>query len=112
MVDVEVWSDKEQEEYIHNRVLAHQLNSDALDKGEKIDDCTDDERWLRGEKFAVMKKGRKSAVKLFDKKEDADGWIAQQAGEDFTIDHRPGEPVRCAGNYCGVSQWCKQWIFG
>jgi hypothetical protein len=110
MVDVEVWSDEKQEEYIRERVLLHKKNADALDTGGAIDHCTDDERWLRGEKFAVMKKGRKSAVKLFDKKEDADGWIAQQVGEDFTIDRRPGEPVRCAGNYCGVSQWCKQWI--
>lgn len=109
MVDVEVWSDERQEAYIKERVLLHQLNSDALDKGTPIDHCSDEERWLRGEKYAVMKKGRKSAVKLFDLKEDANDWIEQQ-DDAFTIEHRPGEPVRCAGNYCGVAQWCKQFI--
>lgn len=109
MVDVEVWSDDQQEEYIRQRVDLHQSNMKHLDNGRAVDHCTDEERWVRGEKYAVMKKGRKSAVKLFDKEEDANGWIEQQ-DEAFTIEHRPGEPVRCAGNYCGVAQWCKQFI--
>jgi hypothetical protein len=109
MVDVEVWSDERQEEYIRERVAIHKFNEDRLDNGDAIDHCTDEERWLRGEKYAVMKKGRKSAVKLFDIKEDANDWVEQQ-DEALTIEHRPGEPVRCAGNYCGVAQWCKQFI--
>lgn len=111
MVDVEVWSDDRQEAYIKGRVLIHQANQNALDNGKAIDHCTDEERWLRGEKYAAMKKGRKSAVKLFESREDANDWIGKQdGGEDFIIQHRPGEPVRCAGNYCGVAQWCKQYI--
>lgn len=109
MVDVEVWSDERQEEYIRERVAIHKSNEERLDKGETIDHCSDEERWLRGEKFAIMKKGRKSAVKLLDTEEEANGWIEQQ-DETYTIEHRPGEPVRCAGNYCGVAQWCKQFI--
>lgn len=109
MVDVEVWSDERQEEYIRERVAIHKSNEERLDKGEAIDHCSDEERWLRGEKYAIMKKGRKSAVKLLDTKEEANGWIEQQ-DETYTIEHRPGEPVRCAGNYCGVAQWCKQFI--
>lgn len=110
MVDVEVWSDEKQEAYIQERVRLHDSNAKSLDSGGPIDDCTDDERWLRGEKFAVMKKGRKSAVKLFDNKDDADGWVREQSDEALTVEHRPGDPVRCAGDYCGVSRWCRQWI--
>jgi len=110
MVDVELWSDEKQEAYIQERVLLHKKNEESLDIGGPIDDCTDDERWLRGEKHAVMKKGRKSAVKLFDKKEDADDWIGQQDDEALSVEHRPGDPIRCSGDYCGVSKWCKQWI--
>lgn len=110
MVDVELWSDDKQEAYIHDRVLVHKKNEESLDNGGSIDDCTDDERWLRGVKFAAIKKGRKSAVKLFDKKEDADEWIAKQDDNALSVEHRPGEPVRCAGNYCGVARWCKQFL--
>lgn len=110
MVDIEVWSDEKQEAYIQERVRLHDSNAKSLDSGGPIDDCTDDERWLRGEKFAVMKKGRKSAVKLFENKDDANDWVREQSDEGLTVEHRPGDPVRCAGNYCGVAKWCKQWI--
>lgn len=111
VVDVPLWDDARQQAYIESRVFEHQKNSNALDTGGQIDHCTDQERWLRNEKWAVMKKGRKSAVKLFDTEEEANGWIGRQAdGEALVTEHRPGEPVRCTGNYCGVSQWCKQWL--
>lgn len=111
VVDVPVWDDDRQKEYIESRVHAHQINTFALDKGGAVDYCTDQERWLRNEKYAAMKKGRKTAVKLFNTKDEADGWISgQEDGDAFIIEHRPGEPVRCTGNYCGVSNWCKQWL--
>lgn len=111
VVDVPVWDDARQKEYIESRVATHQKNAIALDTGEPIDYCSDQERWLRNEKWAVMKKGRKSAVKLFETEEEANGWISgQQDSEALTTTHRAGEPVRCAGDYCGVAQWCKQWL--
>lgn len=111
VMDIPLWDDDRQRLYIEGRVAAHQRNSEALDRGEAIEYCSDQERWLRGEKWAVMKKGRKSAVKLFNTKEEADGWISgQDDSEALASEHRPGEPIRCSGNYCGVAQWCKQWL--
>jgi len=111
VVEIPLWDDERQKEYIEARVHAHQVNAFALDNGGAIDYCTDQERWLRGETWAVMKKGRKSAVKLFDTQEEADGWISRQEdGSALTVVKRDGEPIRCTGNYCGVSQWCKQWL--
>lgn len=110
VVDIDVWDDAKQEEYISERVRLHKTNAKYLDEGHAIDHCTDEERWLRGEKFAVMKKGRKSAVKLFDKEDDANVWVREQGDEGLTVEHRPGDPVRCAGDYCGVARWCRQYI--
>jgi hypothetical protein len=111
MVDIPVWDDERQKKYIEDRVSLHQLNAHFLDTGKPIDYCTDQERWLRNEKWAAVKKGRKTAVKLFDTKEDADEWIkGQQDAANLTVEHRSGDPVRCSGNYCGVSSWCKQWL--
>jgi len=111
MVDIPVWDDARQKEYIEGRVSLHQRNAKSLDAGEPIDYCTDQERWLRGEKWAIVKKGRKTAVKLFETKEDANDWLERQEDSGaLTIEHRPGDPIRCSGNYCGVSQWCRQWL--
>ena len=37
-----------------------------------IDPCTAEERWADGDKYAVMKNGRKTAVRVFDTQADAD----------------------------------------
>ena len=70
--------------------------------------CTDKQRWLRGEKWAAMKKGRKRAMKLFDNEEDATNFCEDSA-EKLYVEHRPGEPTRCHQDYCRVASFCDQW---
>ena len=114
VVDIPVWSLEEQQAFIEGRVLLHQGAKKAVDNGEPLVYCTDEERWVRGESWALMKEGRKSAVKLYDNKEDALN-AAKELGESkglstgHYIEHRPGSAIRCAGNYCLVSGFCKQW---
>ncbi len=114
VVDIPVWTLEEQEAFIEARVLLHQAAKKAVDNGEPLVYCTDEERWLRGETWALMKEGRKSAVKLYDNKEDAEA-ACRELGESrglnpgHYIEHRPGEPIRCRGNYCLVSAFCRQW---
>ena len=107
-VDIPLWSHKEQEDFIYRRVSLHQAAKKAFDNGEPIPYCTDQERWMRGETWAVMKEGRKSAVKLHDSEEEARD-TAERLGAGHSVDHRPGSPIRCAGNYCMVAHWCRQY---
>lgn len=111
VVDIPVWSTEDQEAFIFERVALHQAAQNSVDSGEPLVYCTDEERWLRGEVWALMKEGRKSAVKLYDNKDDA-GRAQGDYGAGHYIEHRPGNYVRCAGDYCLVSRWCKQWQEG
>ncbi len=114
VVDIPVWTIEEQEAFVEGRVLLHQSAQKAVDNGEPLVYCTNEERWLRDESWAVMKEGRKSAVKLYDKQEDAEN-ACRELGESVGlnpghyIEHRPGNYVRCSGGYCLVSGFCKQW---
>lgn len=108
VVDIPVWSTEEQEKFIAERVVLHQAAQNAVDTGEPLSYCTDEERWLRGEVWALMKEGRKSAVRIYDNIEEA-GRAQGEAGAGHYVEHRPGTYVRCAGNYCLVAGWCKQW---
>lgn len=108
VVDITLWPLAQQEAYITERVLLHQSAQKRVDNGESPPYCEDKERWVRGETWAVMKEGRKSAVKLHDSKEAADESIASLGGGHY-VEHRPGEPIRCSGNFCLVSSWCRQW---
>jgi len=108
VVDIPLWTPEEQAAYVHERVMLHQDSKKSVDNNESPPYCTDHERWLRGETWAVMKEGRKSAVKLYDSEEEARAG-ADSLGAGHSVEHRAGSPVRCAGNYCLVSSWCRQY---
>ena len=65
---------------------------------------------MKPSKWALMKDGRKSAVKLFDSETEA--MLYKQTAKDgdaLFIDHRKGEFTRCEGNFCGVAEFCDQY---
>lgn len=65
--------------------------------------CTPDERFNSGDKFAVMKKGRKTALRVLDSKEAAEQWKADNGGD--YIETRPGEDKKCS-DYCSACEFC------
>ena len=111
VLDVPVWSLDKTESYIKERINLHQKSKFLSDIGDDLPLCTDQERWKKPEKYAVMKKGGKKAVKLFEIKSLADEFanVKNEKTGGFYVEHRVSEPVRCSGNYCGVSEWCSQY---
>ena len=80
-----------------------------IEVAEKMSDddilpCTASERWADGEKWAVMKSGRKTAVKLFDAQDDADAH-AKELGEKHYVEHRPAVSRKC-NDYCTCKDLC------
>ena len=65
--------------------------------------CTPDERFNSGDKFAVMKKGRKTALRVLDTMEEAEQWKAENGGDEIVI--RPGEDKKCL-DYCAACEFC------
>lgn len=65
--------------------------------------CTAEERYNSGTKYAVMKKGKKRAVRLFDNAQAAQDHIAKGKG-DF-VEIRPGEDKKCM-DYCVACEFC------
>ena len=77
---------------------AYKLDDDA------IEPCSAEERWADGEKWAVMKNGRKTAIKLFDNSADADA-MAGEMGNAYYVEHRPAISRKC-GDYCKCKEFC------
>lgn len=76
---------------------------------QKLDDdeippCTPTERWERPSVFAVKKEGRKTAVRLFDERAEAEAKAAELGAGHF-VENRPGESVRCR-SYCLCCAFC------
>ena len=65
--------------------------------------CTMEERYNSGNKYAVMKKGRKTALRVLDTMEEAEEWKNLNGGD--SIETREGEDKKCI-DYCSVAPFC------
>ena len=101
ITDINLWTFAEQEEFVKQKVEAHQLASI------KLPDCTPEERWMRPTKFAVKKDNdSKRAFRVCDSEEDAKEILKTKEG--YVIEVRKGEPTKCQ-RFCDVAQFCNQY---
>lgn len=106
VVDVPLWPTSQQDEYVEERVRVHQQAEYDYLNANPIQKCSEEERWARPSKYAVMKKGRKRALKLHDDERDAHGH-ADALGTGHSVEFRKGVSTRCE-KYCAVAMFCPQ----
>lgn len=109
IIPITLWDKDDAEMFILDKV--NELIEAEDKKDFNLPMCTNDEMWATPTVWAVMKEGRKTAVKLFDTKEEAEehaGSMSDEAGNSIYIQERKGERRRCA-RYCNVSSVCYQY---
>jgi len=110
VIPIELWDVQKQEIFILNRL------QEFIDCEELPDDelpyCTPDDMWESPNKYAVMKDGRKSALRVFDDFDDATEFLDKKPKRlkdtEIYIEYRQGRRVRCH-DYCNVSPFCNQY---
>jgi len=106
VIPVCLWPAEETAAYLRERVRLHHEAAVAPDH--QLPLCTAEERWARPTVWAVMKQGRKSALKLCETPEMAADYLTQQAKPSLlSVIERPGESVRCR-YYCAAASVCNQ----
>ena len=100
-LEIPLWTEEKCEFYLDERIRLHQAARVELPL------CTPEERWATADSWALLKEGRKTAVRLFDKEADAQAAL-QAAGAKHTVEHRPGRNVRCE-SYCSAAPFCDQY---
>ena len=108
VVNIPLWSEGEQDDYMHERVTLHQSAEFNYMSGGELPLCSDKERWAKPTTYAVMKKNRVRAIKIHQKLDVAE-LHAEELGKDHYVETREGECTRCTGDWCRVSQWCDQY---
>ena len=73
---------------------------------ENLPVCSKEERWAADDKYALMKKGAKKALKLCFSQEEAQELLANGKGD--YIEFRPGEDKKCM-EYCSCNKFCSYW---
>ena len=108
VLNIDLWSDEEQQAFIEERVSIHQEAEVQYLINDELPLCTDEERWRRKDTYRVEKKGRKTAVRVLDTREEADEYIGgHKDSKLLKVVEAKGECVRCA-NYCDVAEFCNQ----
>jgi len=100
-VEIPLWSEEKQRDYLLNRLKVHNENREQ--------ECTSHEKWERPTTYAVMKEGRKTALRVLDSEADANNWCKSKkhkAGVNgIYIDKRKGGCIRCQ-SWCQVRSVC------
>lgn len=107
MVALPLWTPDKALGFIKERIELHRDAKVAADWGSELPPCTEEDRWQRDTKYAVLKEGGKRALRVFDT--EAEAQELQKATPKTVIMIRKGEAVRCVNNYCNVNQWCTQY---
>ena len=100
VIDIPVWSAEKVSSYIKKRVNIHQAVPVP---------CTPDERWQRKSTWAVMKEGRKSAVRVKDTFAEATKYLETEVKpsdqKKCQVVERVGVAVKCQ-SYCLCRHIC------
>jgi len=102
---LEKWDLNRTLQFIQKRVSLHKDASESGGDG-KLPLCSPKERWQKPPRWAVMKRGRQRAVKLFDTQVEASAFIEESS--DFkllSLEERKAEETRCLF-YCDVTAFC------
>jgi hypothetical protein len=101
ILPVAYWKDIACESFIKERIKAH------VEGAENPPVCTEEERWRKPDKWALMKKGSKRAIRLFDTEAQAEANVPQNLipTSQYYVEPRPSEDVRCL-HYCPVNKYC------
>lgn len=94
----------ESKDFIMNKfediAICEQMNDEDLPA------CSAKERWHKDDTFAIMKEGRKSAVRVLNSQEEAELYIINNVLDSkHSIVKREGEDTKCE-KYCNVNKWC------
>jgi len=107
MIPVRQWSEEEQDNFVLARIKAHQ----EAEVGE-LPVCSAKERWRKDDKYAIMKDGRKTALRLLDTKDQVKQYLKDNKlveGKGCTVVLRAGEDIRCQ-SYCRVNSFCDYFL--
>ena len=102
IIDLPVYSNAFTEDFVGERVMLHKMAQDMPDDETPV--CTPEERWTKPTTWAIMKDGRKSALRIHDTEEQAQIHLSQ-CDMSCRVEERPGTDTRCTG-YCNATQWC------
>lgn len=105
VLEIPLFSQEQTEKYLKERVTYLMSFKDIPDN--ELPFCSPKYRWAKPSKWALMKEGRKSAVKLFDNQDEAESAMSATGDTKYYIEERKADEwKRC--EYCSARAFCNQ----
>lgn len=106
IITLKTWEHEKTESFINQRLA---LIAEGFEKYDcDLPLCTEEERWASPSKYAIMKEGRKSAVRLHTSMESAEEHLMSLDNK-HSIQVRQGVDKRCV-DYCSCCAYCDYWL--
>ena len=105
-IDIPLWDFETRERFVADRLALHNEANFSAVSG-SMPACTPEEMWEKPTTYAVMKEGGKRARKVFEIRQEAEAFMADQKGTHF-IETREGGRTRC-DSFCQVAPFCQQY---
>ena len=93
--------------FIEEKIKSVSENEQLSD--DEIPPCTAAERWATPDKWAVMKTGRKSAVRVLDSEQEA-AELCEKLGAGHSVEYRKGVSRKCE-DYCICKDYCEFYYY-
>lgn len=103
VISIKLWPAQDAQDHLEGRVQDLEAERETPDAA--LPECKPDEMWEKPTTWAAMKQGRKTALKLFDNRVEADALAANTSGG--YVEMRPGKRTRCE-DYCPAAPFCSQ----
>ena len=106
IINIPVWTDERQDEYMEGRIKLHSDAEYAYLTSQDLPLCSEKEQWAKATKYALHRGSAKRAVRVFEDLAEAQNYMR---GTDLILVKRPGDKTSCTANWCGVNEWCEQY---
>ncbi len=104
IIDMPAWSISDTEGFLISRTEEMKKYRDTED--DAIPECIRENRWQTDDTYAVKKKNRKKALRVFDTRQDAEEYaMTHKDTNKLYIEDRIGECKRCT-QYCDIKEFC------
>lgn len=100
ILPIRLWDTHETEAYLLERTSLFEQYKNTPDND--LPECSPADRWAKPSKWALMKEGRKTAIKLYDEKPDI---ILED--KQYLEERKADQWKRC--EYCSASAFCNQY---
>ena len=107
ILEIDRWTREQRVTWIEDKVRMHETAELIDETTGDPPPCTREDRWERGDKWAVKASADSTrAKKVFTIKDEAVAYASENSK--WIIEERLAEPIRCQ-SYCEVSKFCNQY---